>query len=98
MQCPPSEKGEKVECGLGLSLAVWCCRVAFMLEHKCTLAFCIPYKEKKLLSSVITTEEKGSSSNKMSKRRSTRGNKSDIGVQFGWRATKRTLNSMFLAD
>ena len=36
----------------------------------------------KLLSSVTTTEEEGSSSNKMSKRRSTRGNKSDIGVQF----------------
>ena len=53
-----------------------------MFDHKCTLAFCMPCKEKKLLSSVATPEEEGSSSNNMSKRRSIRGNKSDIGVQF----------------
>ena len=46
VQCTPSEKGEKVECGQGLPLAVWCCKVAFMLEHECTLAFCMPCKEK----------------------------------------------------
>ena len=81
VQCTPSEEGEKVECGPTLPLAVWCCKVAFMLDHECTLAFCVPCKEKKFLSSAVTTEEEGSSRNKMSKKGS-RGNKTDIGVQI----------------
>ena len=64
----------------------WQCGVAKLRScwsmNECTLAFCMPCKEKRLLSSADTTEEEGSSSNKMSERRSTRGNQSDIGVQF----------------
>ena len=46
VQCIPNEEGEKVECAKGLPLTVWCCKVVFILEHECTLVFCMACKEK----------------------------------------------------
>ena len=36
---------EKVKVAPGLSLTVWCCRLAFSVSDKCTLAYCMECKE-----------------------------------------------------
>ena len=76
VQCPPTKRGDKVECGPGLPLTLWCCKFAFSLEEECTLAFCMACKEEKILSA--ESAEEGSSSKKSKRRRG----QTDIGVNI----------------